>query len=572
MIFPSLNKTSFSIAYAQDDGGTIVGKEEKTIVEDGLIVETQESWVTNSDTYFEVTLDEEYVLNSNDYLAIDFKITKHNYDYFICKFGVNGHLFSVGENGSETITSFAAINSGAVSTVTQKFNFFFFFVAEFDGTIFISKDYIGSNNELESTIKTFRVQYDSSNPSRQFNVVWRSIYVVNKEYLSREEGKTLFNFKDLNTNDDKTINDKRFKSSNNLVTSNDSREYTITTIEGVNLISSLDRGMVFGMRSKSDGAVDLSSDEFGDTYKNNALSLLKFDLQDRSFSPRDGFAFNFYAITNCYFKVIIQDENGNLFMSNIPSVGSTTMNYIDSLSVAKTLQCRYEAFYVEAKQSGTVFVPYSSLIDCKYFKGNPVNNTDVLGKITAIYLGIAYSLSPGKRIIFGSFSDVSIKEEKVTTIFDTAKLSEEELNYDDLLASTFAYPDGTSEYHINNLKIEKAYPSLLSTFKNIDLLKGLIERCKSIDKDLYTESSYENLKNILITVELSLENEYLSQSELDTMYEKLSLAFYNLELKEEKNSIVDLIFFIASIVSAIIGISFLAIVVAVLFKRKKYEK
>jgi uncharacterized membrane protein YqjE len=56
------------------------------------------------------------------------------------------------------------------------------------------------------------------------------------------------------------------------------------------------------------------------------------------------------------------------------------------------------------------------------------------------------------------------------------------------------------------------------------------------------------------------------------MYEKLSLAFYNLELKEEKNSIVDLIFFIASIVSAIIGISFLAIVVAVLFKRKKYEK
>lgn len=565
------NKADFSATYAQDDGGTIVDKEEKTIIEDGLIARTQDSWVTNSNTFFEVTLDDEYTFQANDYLAIDFKVTQHTYDYFICKFGVNGHLFSVGDSGSESVNSFPSINGGRISNVTQKYNFFFFFTAEFDGTIYISKDYIGANNVLETKIQTFRVQYDSSNPTRQFSVVWRSIYIVNAEYLSRDQGTTLFDFKTLNTNDDKTVNDTRFTHSDNLTISNEYREETVTTISGVNLTSSLDSAMIFGMRSKSDGAVNLSDEEYGDTYKNNVLSLLKFDLQEKSYEPRDGFAFNFYGITNCYFKVILEDENHNKYMPNISSSGaSSPINYVDQLSVVKTIQGRYEAFYVDAKQCGTVYVPYSSMIDCKYFQGNPVVNSGEMGKIIAVYLGIAFSLSPGRRIIFGSFADVSISEEKVVTIFDTAKLSNEELNYSNLIASTFAYPIGTSEHHINNLKIERAYSSILSTYKNVELLKGLVKRCQNVKKELYTEESYNNLKNVLTSVELSLDNEYLSQTEFDTMYEKLSLALFNLILKEEKKSNINTILLIVGISVAAAGLTFL--VVALILRRKKHEK
>lgn len=559
----------FAGAYQSVDG-SIVGKEERTVVENGLIVETPESWTTNSSTYFEVNLETPYELQENDFLAIDFEVTRHVYDYFLCKFGVNGHLFSVGENGSDTVTNHPSLNNGNISTVTQKFGFFFLFTADFKGTIYISKDYIGSNNELDTVISSFRVQYDSSNVTRKTTVVWHNVYVVNQEYLTLEQGTLLFDFHSLFTNDDKTINDNRFTCSKNLIVCNDNRETALTSIDGVNLVSSFDSGMVFGMKSKPDGAVDLSAEEFNGLYANNTLSLLKFDLGDKSFTPHDGFAFNFYAVTNCYFKVIIEDENGNLLMPNIPSSGSNSFNCVNTLSVVNTIQGKYEAFFVNAKQTGTVYIPYSSLIDCKYFQGNQVTNSGTLGKITAVYLGIALSLSPGRRIIFGSFADISITNDFVASVFDTSKLSHEELNYDNLLSSTFAYPVGTSEYHINNLKIERAYPSLLSTFKNTELLVGLIARCKAVDPSLYTPASYDNLKNTLLVVELSLDNEYLSQAEVDTLYVKLSKAFFNLELVDNRNKVdLNLIFLISSGCFALGGITFISLV---LLRRKKNEK
>lgn len=565
---PSLaSRAPYFASAGQNTDGSIIGKEERTVVENGLIVETHDSWSTNSDTYFEVNLDSPYQLKENDFLAIDFEVTRHVYDYFICKFGVNGRLFSVGENGSDTVTNHASLNNDNISTVTQKFGFFFLFSADFKGTIYISKDYIGSNSQLESEITSFRVQYDSSNVSRKTTIVWHSVYVVNEEYLPVEQGTLLFDFHSLVSNDDKTINDNRFACSKNLIISNDNREITMTSIDGVNLVSSLEYGMVFGMRTKSDGAVDLASEEFAGAYSNDVLSLLKFDLGNKSFVPHDGFAFNFYAVTNCYFKMIVQDEYGNLFMPNIPSSGSNNFNCINTLSVVETVLGKYEAFYVNAKQSGTIYVPYSSLIDCRYFQGQPVANSGTLGKITAVYLGIAFSLSPGKRIIFGSFADVNVANDAVVSIFDTSKLSGDELNYDDIRSSTFAYPIGTSEHHINNLKIERAYPSLLSTFKNTELLVGLIARCKAVDATLYTKASYENLKNVLLTVELSLDNEYLSPAEVDTLYEKLSKAYFNLRLKDNGIDVnINLIFLISSGCVALGGMTFLSLV---LFRRKK---
>lgn len=549
--------------------GFIIGKEERLVTENGLIVETQDTWVANSNTFFELTLDTPYPLRDGDFLAIDFEVTRHVYDYFICKFGVNGQLFAVGAEGSDTVINHPALHNGSIITVTQKFGFFFFFSGTFKGTIYISRDYIGTNEALETEIRSFRVQYDSSNVSRHTTIVWHELYVVNQEYLPAQQGTLLFDFHSLVTNDDKTINDNRFIASENLTVSNDNRETLVTSIEGVNLVSSLDYAMIFGMRSKSDGAVDLSSEEFAGAYTNNVLSLLKFDLGDRTFVPHDGFAFNFYAITNCYFKVIVEDENGNRYMPNIPSSGSNTFNCVNSLSVVNTVEGRYEAFYVNAKQTGTIYVPYSSLIDCRYFQGEAVTNSGTLGQIRAIYLGIAFSLSPGRRIIFGAFSDVSVGDEKVVTIFDTAKLSHEELNYDNLSASTFAYPIGTSQHHIDNLKIEKANPSLLSSYKHLELLLGLIARCREIDPTKYTKESYENLRNVLLTVELSMDNEYLSQAEFNVLYEKLSKAYFNLVLAYQGSQINgNLILLIASSCLALGGISFLLTTLVKLRKRR----
>ena len=122
----SISYTSASAEVDNNSNGYIVGKEENTIVENGLIVQTQESWVLNSDSFFEVTLESPYQLQENDYLAIEFEVTRHVYDYFICKFGVNGNLFSVGADGSQTVNTFSATSNGGYATVSQKYNFFFF--------------------------------------------------------------------------------------------------------------------------------------------------------------------------------------------------------------------------------------------------------------------------------------------------------------------------------------------------------------------------------------------------------------------------------------------------------------
>ena len=134
LISPLLMSTrNVSRSVEHNTNGTIVGKQTQSIVEDGLIVETQSSWATNSNTYFEVDLDTPYNLKSGDYLAIDFEVTKHTYDYFICRFGVNGILFAVDADleSEQNNNTFHALSNGNMTTVTQKYGYFFFFNASF---------------------------------------------------------------------------------------------------------------------------------------------------------------------------------------------------------------------------------------------------------------------------------------------------------------------------------------------------------------------------------------------------------------------------------------------------------
>ena len=505
--------------------GKIVNRKEVAIEVDGLSVKTTSAWKQGSDTKFSVNVGK-IAVEDDGYLAINLKLAKVNYDYFVCRLGVNGKLFDMGDagTGGSAGNSYKAVSNGTTINVNQKFGYFFNFPKGFDGTIYIPAELVGVDGERVSEVTELNVSVDSSYTERQSNIVWNRVYAC-KEVGDAPE--TAFEFSELLSSDDGSVNDYRFACTSNLECSIEKGTYTDYACDGAMINEEIGNALRVGINKTSACGEELTG---ADLY-----SWLKIDLKDRSFTPKDGLAVKIYGYSSSVsFKLYLETENGAKYKPNISETSTTgTFRFVTVNGEVSTVGARLGNVYVLRGKSGTLYIPYADMTPItksSEFMGETPVKAEGLNKVTAIYIGMRYLHSNGKYVAIGSFANVDVKKNEVTEIINTAKLSDEELNVNDITSGAVIKALGEGQ-RIVNWNWGKFDPRLLPEYRDFEGLKNLIEACKRIDESKYTEESLKILKDKIIVAELMLENDFASTSDVERTYKDLSKAKFELERK-----------------------------------------
>ena len=505
--------------------GSIVGRKETVTETDGLVVKTTSGWKQGSVTDFSVKVGE-IIVPDGGFLAIELKLAKVSYDYFVCRLGVNGKSFDMGDagTGGSAGNSYKAISNGATINVNQKFGYFFNFPKGFDGTIYIPSELVGIDGERVSLVTEINVSVDSSFTDRQSQTVWSKVFAC------REVGETpedTFGFSELLSNDNKTVNDYRFSATDNLECKIEKGSFVEYTCDGAMINEEIGNALKIGINKTSACGKELEEQDL--------YSWLKIGLGDRAFVPKDGLAIKIYGYSSSVsFKLYLETENGAKYKPNLSETTTTgKFTFVTVNGEVSTVGGRLGNVYVLRGKSGTIYIPYSDMTPvtkASEFMGETPVRAEGLNRVTAIYIGMRYLHSNGKYVAIGSFGNADVEKNEVTEIINTAKLSEEEMNVNDITSGTVIKALGEGQRLIN-WNWGKFNPKLLPEYRDLEGLKNLIESCKKIDEEKYTEESLKTLKNKITVAELMAENELASVSDVESAYRNLSEAKFNLKLK-----------------------------------------
>ena len=89
-VAPTFGKASFGVSTVRAETfGSIVNRKETVTETNGLTVKTSSGWKQGSATNFSVKTGE-IIVPDGGFLAIELKLAKVNYDYFVCHGGENG--------------------------------------------------------------------------------------------------------------------------------------------------------------------------------------------------------------------------------------------------------------------------------------------------------------------------------------------------------------------------------------------------------------------------------------------------------------------------------------------------
>lgn len=505
--------------------GSVVNRKETVTETDGLVVKTSSGWKQGSVTDFSVKTDE-IIVSDGGFLGIELKLAKVNYDYFVCRLGVNGKPFDMGDagTGGSAGNSYKAISNGAIINVNQKFGYYFNFPKGFDGTIYIPSELVGIDGERVSRVTEINVSVDSSFTDRQSQTVWSRVFACENV---GETPENAFGFSELLSNDNGTVNDYRFSATDNLECRIEKGSLVEYACDGAMINEEIGNALKIGINKTSACGKEVEDQDL--------YSWLKIDLKDRAFAPKDGLAIKIYGYSSsASFKLYLETENGAKYKPNLSETTTTgKFTFITVNGEVSTVGGRLGNIYVLRGKSGTIYIPYSDmtpLTKASEFMGETPVRAEGLDKVTAIYIGMRYLHSNGKYVAIGSFGNVDVEKNEVTEIINTAKLSEEELNVNDITSGTVIKALGEGQRLINwNWGIFN--PKLLPEYRNIEELKNLIEACKKTDENKYTEESLKTLKNKITVAELMLENELASTSDVESAYRNLSEAKFNLKVK-----------------------------------------
>lgn len=525
-VAPTFGKASFGVSTVRAETfGSIVNRKETVTETNGLTVKTSSGWKQGSATNFSVKTGE-IIVPDGGFLAIELKLAKVTYDYFVCKLGVNGKSFDMGDagTGGSAGNSYKAISNGAIINVNQKFGYFFNFPKGFDGTIYIPAELVGTDGERVSYVTEINVAVDSSFTDRQSQTVWSKVFACEK---IGETPENAFSFSELLSNDNETVNDYRFSATDNLECKIEKGTVVEYACDGAMINEEIGNALKIGINKTSACGKELEGQDL--------YSWLKIDLKDKAFVPKDGLAIKVYGYSSSVsFKLYLETENGAKYKPNLSETTTTgKFTFITVNGEVSTVGGRLGNIYVLRGKSGTIYIPYSDMTPvtkASEFMGETPVRAEGLDKVTAIYIGMRYLHSNGKYIAIGSFGNADVEKNEVTEIINTAKLSEEELNVNDITSGTVIKALGEGQRLIN-WNLGKFNPRLLPEYRDFEELKNLIAACKKIDESKYTEESLKTLKDKITVAELMTENELATVSDVETAYRNLSEAKFNLKFK-----------------------------------------
>ncbi|HNX16631.1 MAG TPA: hypothetical protein PKO28_04700 [Bacilli bacterium] len=547
---------NFTPANAEDsDSNHFVNRTQTTNeVECGVNVSTISPWVSNANV--EISFPSSS-LASKSYLALDIDVLESkNNPELIMRLGANGVTFGSPDN--------VTIPGSPTSIQKMWGDWFFFPVGR--TTIFIS---IANYMPSLSDISSFGFYFDTGVSGRSGKMIIRGLYLTSGQEV-HEDDTDIMQLSDL-TADVATsaINDSRYTSLGVDSSKVGGSEGT-WNIDGVALHSSFENSLKIHVKATSEGGQASEAP--------NDYGFLTLDYTDHpiDISGDDGFAFSVYAPKKeTYFRIYVEDTDGHFYQPDVNGV-STSQSIMYPMiynELPSSIMCFYNAFYLDEKTGGTVYVPYEDFIPVTYFQeSDRESGPSTFSSIKKIHIGLDMLYGLRRYVMFSEFASVSIADNTINAFTRFSDLSASEWNRDSYLFSTVVKCQENDLRKGNFVIAEAEEEDQPGAITPIDLtqLNSAIGLSKTLDKSKYTKDSWNKLSKALITANNILEYSFLySQVDIDNATIAVMYAIRTLEFKEPTNNL-SLYIILGSIALALIvgGI----ITTAVVVKKKKGAK
>ena len=410
-----------SVFGVDTEGGTVSGKTYE-YSEGATINET-----TTTNTVGNVTASvnlEKTTLQENDYLAVymDLKSGAPAGDFTYIGFSVDDRLLPEMGNVPYYPTG------GEASSVEHKWGNWvvapdgtkgvFYFKASTYGITGISKFTFvydgGHTNELDYRIGVAHelggeVSYIAHKAASGQKIVEFDSYLPEATYAEKVFDLAAIHY------DDGAVDDESVTKDDGVLVF-DSFSYITKEFGGVYLQDDYVDQLVIYVKSQNDGGAPMAIP--------NDYGFLEINLGESGFNLADGFAVNVQCFsTECYFRLILIDENGGYWACNYAKTYQLVQNGVP-LGIA-TL---YENFYYGEDYYGTLFVSKDNLINLTEYNGVAVDAKSEIGKIVKVGVSMDMLYGLGRKMSIGVMANVDLENGVITRVMDLSNLTEEEFN------------------------------------------------------------------------------------------------------------------------------------------------
>lgn len=547
---------NFTMANAEDsDDNHFVNRTQTTNeVEYGVNISTISPWVSNANV--EISFPSSS-LDSKSFLALDVDVLESkNNPEFIMRLGANGVTFGNPDN--------VTIPGSPTSIQKMWGNWFFFPLGR--TTIFIS---IASYLSSLSSISSFGFYFDTGVSGRSGKMIIRGLYLTSEQGV-HEDDMDIMQLGDLTTDAaTNAINDSRYTSLGVDSSKVGGNEET-WTIDGVALHSSFEDSLKIHVKATSEGG---QASEAPDDY-----GFLTIDYTDHpiNIAGDDGFAFSVYAPKKeTYFRIYVEDTDGHFYQPNVDGTSSSESIMYPMIynEIPSSIMCFYNAFYLDEKTGGTVYVPYEDFVPVDYFQeSNRETGPSTFSNIKKIHIGLDMLYGLRRYVMFSEFASVNIANDTINAFTRFSTLSTTEWNRDSYLLSAVIKCQENELRKGNFVITEAGEEDQPGAITPIDLiqLNSAIGLSNNLDRSRYTKDSWNKLDKALITANNIIEYSFLySQVDIDNATVAVLYAIRTLEFKEPTNNI-SLLIILGSVAIALVAGGI--ITTTIVIKKKKGAK
>lgn len=223
------------------------------------------------------------------------------------------------------------------------------------------------------------------------------------------------------------------KALSNNVSSNGTIYYDDDKFLGVSLNTNLINSLKISLVGEGP-VLSQPSDENASGYSQDSFGYLEIELGEKSFNPDDGFAMKIAGnAVNSYFRVFIQDEDGDLYRIGSAGHGSSSSTaffvpFVDDDGEINQLKVASYCF-IPSKEMGTLYFKYSDMtrMTTNHYQDGindselPLGNFE-MNKIVKVIVAMDMSQIGqfARSFVLGSFANIDLdSNEPIEIIFDT---------------------------------------------------------------------------------------------------------------------------------------------------------
>ncbi len=510
-------------AASSDSNSDFINRREVSTSGDSNIeIQTISPWVSGAKV--EIELDDVDI--DKAYLVIDIEVVESiNNTEAVMHFGVNETVIEGPDD----------VSIHGNPTNVQKMWGNWFFVPQGRTALYISvDDYLTDTN----TLNKFGIYFDTGVSGRSVKMnVW-GLYLSNE--LDQIETENLITLNGINFDETTHIVDDSSIIAVGTTVKFYNNNESKWEFDAAEIHDDWENALKIHVKSESEGGIA--------THDPDGYGFVTFDFGNDTIVPsqNNGIALQVYALSGeTYFKIFFEDINGHIFTPNIPGTGPTesTVGFkFGQESIASTQAGFYNAVYLPEDTAGTIYIPFTNLIQVNRFLGENLTTTPEIeiGQICKLHIGLDMEYGLGRSLAIGSMVYVNPVTGELNSIIKTSDLGSQELNIDDVTSGTIVMINETGN-QLENFILSKLDVSETPGFipeNDLSELNTVIDIVESLDRRQYTDESWQNVQDELLNaINIRDYQELYNQNDIETAANNLYLTYVRLDKIEQTSNL-----------------------------------